>query len=169
MSTCGYRVGFSAVVLVLAGFFAQAQNPKDKEATVITSDLLSFDYNKKFARFQNNVVVIDPQMKLYADKMTVTFDENNKARNIKAEGNVIIIQEDKRARGAMAEYKMDTGEISLTGNPMITQGKNIFTAEVIRFWRDENRMEGKPKTRLVIYPEGDDTGTKLFMEPKRDR
>lgn len=155
--------------LLLAGVSAvMAQNPKDTDVTVITSDMLTFDYNKKYALFQGKVVVVDPRMKIYADKMNVTFDENNKAKNIKAEGNVIIIQEDKRARGATAEYKIDSGEIALSGNPMITQGKNIFTADVIRFWRDENRIEGKPNTRLVIYPEGDNSSAKLFMEPKRD-
>jgi lipopolysaccharide export system protein LptA len=99
----------------------------------------------------------------------VRFNDDNKATYIKAEGNVIIIQEDKRARGAVAEYYVDSGEITLTGNPMITSGKNIFTADIIKFWRDDNRMEGKPRSRLVIYPEGDGSRDRLFMEPARGR
>ena len=167
------------VALVVAACTVSAQTKKSapttksastaSDVTVITSDKLTFDYLKQFAYFESNVVVVDPQMKIYADNMMVIFDEDNKARNIKAEGNVIIIQEDKRARAAVAEYKIDTGEITLTGKPMITSGKNIFTADVIRYWRDDERMEGKPNSRLIIYPEGDARTDSLFGEPARGR
>jgi lipopolysaccharide transport protein LptA len=138
------------------------------ELTVITSEKLTFDHQRQFALFENDVVVVDPRMKIYADKMTVRFDDNNKAQNIIAEGNVIIVQDDKRARAAEAEYRVDDGQITLSGEPMVMSGKNIFTAEVMRFWRDENRMVGKPNSRLVIYPEGQDT-SQLFGEPVRGR
>lgn len=148
---------------------AQSSAQSTEDVTVITSEKLTFDYNQQYALFENDVVVVDPRMKIYADKMTVTFNKQNKAESVKAEGNVIIIQEDKRARAAAAEYLVASGEVTLTGNPMITSGKNIFTAETIKFWRDDNRMEGKPKSRLVIYPEGDAMRDKLFMEPVRGR
>ena len=167
------RILLSMALSVSCVTMAQGQAKKAAtsvaDVTVITSDKLTFDYLKQYAFFEQNVVVVDPQMKIYADTMMVTFDENNRARNIKAQGNVIIIQEDKRARAAVAEYKVDTGEITLTGKPMITSGKNIFTADVIRYWRDDERMEGKPNSRLIIYPEGDAAMDSLFGEPTRGR
>jgi lipopolysaccharide export system protein LptA len=140
----------------------------DSDVTVITSDKLTFDYMKQYAFFEKNVVVVDPQMKIFADTMMVLFDSDNKAKSIKAEGNVIIVQEDKRARAAVAEYKVDSGEITLTGEPMVTRGRDILTADVIKFWRDDNRMECKPRARLVIYPDNDSRRDNLFGEPKRD-
>jgi lipopolysaccharide export system protein LptA len=168
---------WKAVIAVLfsliAGMaIAQSKNSNessDSDVTVITSEKLTFDYIKQYSLFEKDVVVVDPRMKIFADTMMVKFDENNRAKSIKAEGNVIIVQEDKRARAAVAEYKVDTGEITLTGEPMITSGKNIFTADVIRYWRDDERMEGKPQARLVIYPDGDHSSESLFREPKRGR
>lgn len=171
---CAMWISRLAVVLLawwpVAGF-AQAKNKANSssEVTVITSERLTFDYLKQYALFEKDVVVVDPQMKIFADKMTVRFDDNNKARNIKAEGNVVIVQADKRARAAEAEYKVDTGEITLQGEPMVMSGKNIMTAEVIRYWRDDNRMEGKPNSRLVIYSEDDASRDSLFGEPTRGR
>lgn len=167
-----FRSGLMLAIVLLGGWdlSADAADPAGGvDVTVITSEKFTFDYSKQYALFERDVVVVDPRMKIYADKMTVLFDDNNKAKNIKAEGNVIIIQEDKRARGAVAEYKVEAGEVSLTGNPMITSGKNIFTADEIKFWRDDNRMEGKPKSRLVIYPDGDASRDRLFGEPVRGR
>ncbi len=170
-------VGVFAVAIALSVMSVPAQKPKkpvtparsDTDVTVITSDKLTFDYVNQFAHFEQNVVVVDPQMKIFADNMMVRFDDQNKAKNIKAEGNVIIVQEDKRARAAVAEYKIDTGEITLTGEPMITQGKNVMTADVITFFRDEERVVGKPHSRLIIYPENDSSRDSLFGDPIRDR
>jgi hypothetical protein len=33
------------------------------------------------------------------------------------------------------------------------QGRNILEGEVITFWRDQQRLECKPRARLVIYSE----------------
>ena len=162
-----------AVWLSLAGtaVLAQSKPAADSESdvTVITSEKLTFDYVKQFAYFEKDVVVVDPQMKIFADTMMVLFDSDNKAKSIKAEGNVIIVQEDKRARASVAEYKVDSGEITLTGEPMVTRGRDILTADVIKFWRDDSRMECKPRARLVIYPDNDSRRDNLFGEPKRDR
>lgn len=171
--TAWRQIGMVLVgALIVGHVLAQdkkADSTSDSDVTVITSEKLTFDYIKQYAFFEKDVVVVDPRMKIFADTMMVKFDENNRAKSIKAEGNVIIVQEDKRARAAVAEYKVDTGEITLTGEPMITRGKNIFTAEVIKYWRDDERMEGKPQARLVIYPEGDRSSESLFGDPKRGR
>jgi len=165
----------SLMILTLAvpAIFAaekKAAAESSSDVTVITSEKLTFDYIKQYALFEKDVVVVDPQMKIYADTMQVIFSDDNKAKSIKAEGNVIIIQDDKRARAAVAEYKIDVGEITLTGEPMVTSGRNILTAEVIKFWRDDNRMECKPRSRLVIYPDDDSSGPEsLFGAPKSGR
>ncbi|MCB1070880.1 MAG: hypothetical protein H7A43_04170 [Verrucomicrobia bacterium] len=144
-------------LLLLAAIpgMVRAAEVSEAELTVITSEKLTFDYQNQYALFEKDVVVVDPSMKLFSDNLLVTFDENNKAKKIKAEGRVRIVQEDKQARSKVAEYNVETGEIVLTGEPQVTRGKDTLTAEVIRFWRDENRMECSPRARLVIYPSED--------------
>lgn len=123
------------------------------DVTVITSDRLTFDYKAKRAMFEQNVIVTDPEMQLAADRMTVQFDENGKVTFIKAEGRVTITQADKTAQAGMATYDVQSGKIILAVKPRVTQGRDTLEAEVITFWRDENRMVCQPQARLVIYPE----------------
>lgn len=152
-------------LVVLLPLAVPAAEVAEEDLTVITSEKLTFDYKNQYALFEKDVVVVDPSMKLFADTMLVTFDENNKAQKIKAEGRVRILQEDKQASSKVAEYDVESGEIVLTGDPQVTRGRDTLTADVIKFWRDENRMECMPRARLVIYPD-EDGGTRgsLFGE-----
>lgn len=152
-------------MLVIAGWLgaaapgAPAQEPAapvgaaEGELTVITSDRLTFDYEKHFAVFEQNVKVTDPDMQLESDKLTVKFDEEGKAETIKADGRVTIQQADKTAKSAVATYEVATGKIVLAGKPRVTRGRDVLEGDVITFWRNENRMVCQPKARLVIFPE----------------
>ena len=136
------------------------------DATVITADKLTFDYIKKFALFENNVVVNDPRMQMSASRLTIVFDEDGGAQTIKAEGKVLLTQEDKKARADVATYDVVSGRIVLAGGPpQVMQGRNILEGEVITFWRDEQRLECKPRARLVIYSE-DEGGVDKFFRPQ---
>jgi lipopolysaccharide transport protein LptA len=134
-------------------------------ATVITADKLTFDYLKKFALFENNVVVNDPRLQLSANRLTVIFTESGGAQTIKAEGKVLLTQGDKKARGDVATYDVVSGRIVLAGGPpQVMQGRNILEGEVITFWRDQQRVECKPRARLVVYSEDFDE-TDAFFRP----
>lgn len=124
------------------------------DATVVTADKLTFDYIKKFALFENNVVVNDPRLQLSANRLTIIFTEDGGAQTIKAEGKVLLTQGDKKARADVAVYEVATGRIVLSGGPpQVMQGRNILEGEVITFWRDQQRLECKPRARLVVYSE----------------
>ena len=121
-------------------------------ATVVTADKLTFDYIKKFALFENNVLVNDPRMQLSANRLTIIFTEDGGAQTIKAEGKVLLTQGDKKARADLATYDVVSGRIVLAGGPpQVMQGRNILEGEVITFWRDQQKVECKPRARLVIY------------------
>jgi len=123
-------------------------------ATVVTADKLTFDYIKKFALFENNVLVNDPRLQLSANRLTIIFTEEGGAQTIKAEGDVLLTQGEKKARSDVATYDVISGKIMLAGGPpQVMQGRNILEGEVITFWRDEQRVECKPRARLVIYSE----------------
>ena len=44
------------------------------------------------------------------------------------------------------------------------QGRNILEGEVITFWRDQQKVECKPRARLVVYGEDFD-GSDAFFKP----
>lgn len=125
----------------------------DEEVTIITSDQLTADYKQHYALFDGNVVVTDPQMQLTSEKLTVTFDANNKIKSIKAEGKVNIRQTDKLAKADVATYDIESGKIVLSGKPRVMRGKDMLEGEVITMFRNESRILVYPRARLVVYPE----------------
>jgi len=133
------------------------------EATVVTADKLTFDYIKKFALFENNVLVNDPRLQLSANRLTIIFTEDGGAQTIKAEGNVLLTQGEKKARSDVMTYDVASGKIVLAGGPpQVMQGRNILEGEVIIFWRDEQKLECKPRARLVVYPDDFDDAEDYF-------
>ena len=162
MATFGKWIGAAALAAGLcAGAPARAAMEDDgrsleasPDATVATADKLTFDYIQKFALFENNVQVNDPRLQLSANRLTIVFTEDGGAQTIKAEGKVLLTQGDKKARADVATYDVVSGKIVLAGGPpQVMQGRNILEGEVITFWRDEQRLECKPKARLVVYSE----------------
>ena len=141
----------------------------DAEVTVITSEMMTFRYKEKNAVFQNDVVVVDPRMKLYADKMTVFFDEDNKARNIKAEGNVIITQDDIRARGGSVEYNVVEENITMTGEPMIVKGKTMCSAELIKYDMKSGEGNFTNNVNCIDFDDNNKNSLKMFLPSGRQQ
>ena len=144
------------VVWLLAAGLALAEAPAraaDTNKTVITSTRLSFDQQQRTAIFRDQVVVIDPQVKITADKLTILFSPDNTVTNITARGNVVIQQEDKKAMGEQAQYEVGEGKFVLTGQPVIQSGRDMLSADIITFWRESNRILCEPNARLVIRSE----------------
>ena len=160
MARIGKWMGRAALAAVLgAGIPVHAAMEDDgrsleasPDATVVTADKLTFDYIQKFALFEGRVLVNDPRLQLSSDRLTIVFTEDGGAQTIKAEGKVLLTQGDKKARSDVATYDVPSGKIVLAGGPpQVMQGRNILEGEVITFWRDQQKVECKPRARLVIY------------------
>lgn len=154
-----FLLGSLLGVLLAAGVAGAANKPAvkpaegDEEVTIITADKLTADYKQHYATFESNVVVTDPQMQLTSEKLTVTFDANNKIKSIKAEGKVNIRQTDKVAKADEAVYDIDSGKVVLSGKPRVMRGKDMLEGETITMFRNESRILVYPRARLVVYPE----------------
>ena len=173
MARIGKWMGRAALAAVLgAGIPVRAAMEDDgrsleasPDATVVTADKLTFDYIQKFALFEGRVLVNDPRLQLSSDRLTIVFTEDGGAQTIKAEGKVLLTQGDKKARADVATYDVKSGRIVLAGGPpQVMQGRNILEGEVITFWRDEQRLECKPRARLVVYSEDFDEADSFFKQ-----
>lgn len=152
-----WLTGLFGLLIASSGLAAPVSVPATEETvTVITSDRLLYDYKQKFALFETNVVVVDPRIKITADKMTVFFDATNKVQQIQCEHRVTISQADKTAKADQATYDVASGNIVLTGgNPEVMSGRNRMTGDPIIFNRDQNtvRVDGAvQKPRITFYP-----------------
>ena len=126
--------------------------------TVITSKRLTFDYKRYIAVFEEDVVVIDPEVEIRSDKLTVLFNNTNSVKSVTAVGNVRMRQENKTATCRKAVYIVETGKIVLLGKATLKRGRDSVTGDEITFWVDEDRMTCVPG-RLIIFPqEGEGDG-----------
>lgn len=136
-------------------------------ATVVTADKLTFDYIRKFAKFENNVVVNDPRMQLSSDRLTILFTESSDPQTIKAEGKVVLTHQEFKARADMATYDFESGRVTLVGGPpQVLKDRNILEGDVILYWTKEQRLECKPHARLVVYPSDFGDADAYFKSPR---
>ncbi len=136
------------------------------QKTTITADQMTYDYKRSIAVFQDNVVVIDPQVQLVADTLTVLFDNTNDIKSITAIGDVHIKSEDKTASCNKAIYIASTGEILLTGNAKLTRGEDTLEGKRITFWLNEEKVLCTPG-RLVVHSEKNRSKKDLLKNHKK--
>jgi len=95
----------------------------------ITSDgSMEVEYEKGQAVFNKNVVAIDGDRKLTADKMTIYIDtKTNQISEMVCTGHVTVIQGENTAHSEQATYKAATKTLVLSGRPKLvlyTQQEN---------------------------------------------
>lgn len=133
-----------AVWAVTAGVWGQTSNlgfGSSTNTTLINARTMNFDYQKHVATFHGDVVVADPSIKIMADSMRVDFTEQNTPKVITAEGRVKIWQGDRIAVSKKAVYTVATGELILTGQPVLTQGANRMAGTRVIFYRDTENVQ----------------------------
>jgi lipopolysaccharide transport protein LptA len=140
-----------AGVAVLGLALAGTVRGEPEGATVITSKQLTYDYQRSVAVFEGEVLVVDPEVRMEADRMNVTFAETNAIKSVAASGNVRVVHADKSATCDRAVYVADTGEVVLRGNADLKQANDRVMGDEITFWLHEERMTCTPG-KLIIGP-----------------
>lgn len=135
-------------VVVAAGALAGPTN----RPTEITSGQLTYDYKRSIAVFEHDVVVVDPQVRIESDTLTVLFGGTNEIKSVTALGNVRMFSEGRTAAARKAIYIAASGEILLTGDAKLSRANDTVEGDEITFWLNEERVLCKPG-RLVIYPD----------------
>jgi len=105
-----------------------AQNDPGKVVTITCDGPMEIDQKKNMAVFQDNVVAIQDDRTLKADRMEVYFDpETHKIQETVCIGNVSILQGDNVTYSDRAVYMAATQKLTLSGSPkliMITEDKD---------------------------------------------
>lgn len=145
----------AALGLLFLGVMTSAGQSTDAGKMVITSKKLEFDYRRSIAVFEEDVVVVDPQMRLQSEKLNVIFDGTNDVKAVTATGDVHIWHADKTATCRRAIYLAESGQVILQGDAELSRGRDTVKGDEITFWLNEERMSCKPGY-LVIFPDEDE-------------
>ena len=95
-----------------------------------------------------------------ADTLTLVSGEGGDLQRAEASGTVYFVTPDQSMRGDRAVYNLGNGEIVVTGNVILTQGKNVLTGSrlVYNINTETARMDGAPRgaagsrVQGVFYP-----------------
>lgn len=117
----------------------------------VTADKLAVDQNAGTAIFTDNVIIIQGEMRLSSDEVTVFYNtEARDIQRIEADGNVILISGEDAAESEQAEYNVDDGTIVMIGNVLVMQGPSALTADRMTVQMSDGtaQMTGRVKTTL---------------------
>lgn len=115
---------------------------------VLKSDRLSFFYKKQAGK---------------KDKVgTQEIDAGGELERVDAKGNFSFTQNERIATGEEAVFYQETGQITLTGNPVLQEGKNTIKGCKVTIFLNENRgkvencstPEKKERVTAIIHPQG---------------
>lgn len=137
--------------------------PEDAEQPIhIHSDSAELDQNKSVAIYHGSVRMEQGTMTVTGDKMTVELQDQLVVRII-AEGDRAHYQQQVKADESIVfadakkiVYFTQEERVELTGNAYLTQDKNEFTGELIKYNVREGKVDatanGQGKVQMILQP-----------------
>ncbi|MEE4189012.1 MAG: lipopolysaccharide transport periplasmic protein LptA [Roseobacter sp.] len=121
----------------------------------VTSERLAVDQAAGRAVFTQNVLIIQGEMRLSADEVTVIYDTVAQGiAQIEAVGNVILISGEDAAESERADYYVNDGTIVMTGNVLVAQGPSALTSDEMTVQLDDGTAQMSGRVRTVLQPSG---------------
>ena len=140
----------------------------------LISDRMEAFNEKKLVIFTGNAIAKQGDRVLKSDQLLLYYKKepakNDKVgpmqiegtgdlEKIEAKGNVSVTQGDRIATGDEGVYYHDTGQIILTGNALLKEGKNSIKGCRVIIYVNEKRgraevcdQEKKERVKAVLYP-----------------
>lgn len=130
-------------LLALNGASFGEQKRGVREPITITSKILTADDKAKTAIFEGSVKAVKGGIILYADKMTVYYQDEKAGSSIKkidAEGNIKLVRSGRVVTSNFAQYFPEPDEkVVFTGEPKATDGQNVITGSIMTYFFRNDR------------------------------
>ena len=129
-----------------------------KEPIQITSEKLDFDYKNRRTVFHGDVDVIQGDVRLQSDILTVDYAQVGDKQELKAvtaDGHVTMTQGTKKATGSHAVFDQSSRTVVLTGDAILAEGSNQVNGDRIIVHPDESRMEvlgENRRVKVILFP-----------------
>jgi lipopolysaccharide export system protein LptA len=155
-----HRIAAIAALTLLSGpVLAQGANvsfgTEDHDSTQpveVTSDRLDLDQTDGTAIFSGNVVVVQGDLTLTAERVRVEYGqtEPREIERIYAFENVVLVSPTEAAEGDEAVYEVMSRSVLMTGNVLLTQELNAVSGDTLTIDLDtgEGVVEGRVRTIL---------------------
>ena len=101
----------------------------------------TWDLQSRTAEFHGGVLASRGDVTLSCDSLSVVFSSPSQLDSAQAIGSVKVTHGLRHAEAAQAELNANTGELVLTGAPVLVDGVNKMAGERITLWLDDERVE----------------------------
>lgn len=124
----------------------------------VSADELSVDQANGQAVLDGNVLIVQGEVRISANKVTIEYASDNDTPSgvsrLLATGGVTFVTAADAAEAETATYSVADGTVILDGNVLLTQGQNAISGDrlVMNLGAGSGRMEGRVRT--VISPAG---------------
>ncbi len=96
----------------------------------VTSKTLNVNQEDGSAEFLGDVIVIQGEMRLTAERVLVIYNEEQSAiERMEATENVVLVSPPDAAEGDWAEYTIESGVIVMKGNVLLSQGPSTISGD----------------------------------------
>lgn len=131
----------------------------------ITSDRMTYDENGKVVSFVGNVVAVHGELTLWANRLSAFFSSRSGKKFAVDSIDRIVAEGDVRAQKGKTEgscgkltYLVEEQILKMEEDPILKDGPNSLTGNVINFFVRENRSEvvsgqGKRVQAIFLTPE----------------
>jgi len=126
-----------------------AINANPNAPVEITADSLSVDQDTGTAIFQGNVVFGQGDLRLNAGRVQVVYNgTSGDISRLSASGGVTFVTATEAAESASAEYNLDDGTVTLSGDVLLTQGNSAISSDTMRINLSTGaaQMDGRVRT-----------------------
>jgi lipopolysaccharide export system protein LptA len=169
----------AATALILSGLgasgAAHAQAGDSSAPIDVSADQQETINSKCITIFRGNVEILQNRSRMRARQVTIYSarkaggDANNScgaAQRMEAEGTVYLVSEAQQARGERAVYTFDNNIAVLTGNVVVTKGKDVTTGDklTVNTKTNDAKLESNnpgrtasKRVRAVFYQEDSKT------------
>lgn len=148
-----------SALLLLAAAEAGAAEPINIEAGHFEMLLA-----ERRATYTGNVIAVQGDYEIQADKLIVHFNEDNEVTAMIATGSPAKLSDQAAAppitlAGANLDYQTKDATVRATGDAILVQGEDRMTAERINYDLDADRAQAfsgdRSRVRLTLQPETD--------------
>lgn len=125
----------------------------------VTADEFSVDQSNGQAVFAGNVLVVQGEVRLSANSVTIEYAQGADAPNgisrLLADGGVTFVTATDAAESQGAVYSVADGTVTMSGDVILTQGQNAISGDrlVVNLTSGTGRMEGRVRT---VFSSGGD-------------
>lgn len=125
----------------------------------VTADEFSVDQSNGQAVFAGNVLVVQGEVRLSANSVTVEYAQGDGTPNgisrLLAAGGVTFVTATDAAEARDAVYSVAEGTVTMSGDVILTQGPNAISGDrlVVNLASGNGRMEGRVRT---VFSSGGD-------------